>query len=120
LEHVIVRAGREGYRVHVGNTVAVIVVDIGYENIPLGLVLTGIRLARQRIGTSSGCDRSCDAKDYETVPDGEGIPFSQRAPSSVISIGISFSAEPVGDAFSHRLSHLAAVRKHKSGLGTCQ
>ena len=36
------------------------------------------------------------------------------------SIGISFSAEPVGDAFSHRLSHLATVRKHKSRLGTCQ
>jgi rRNA maturation protein Rpf1 len=36
------------------------------------------------------------------------------------SIGISFSVEPVGDAFSHRLSHLATVRKHKSRLGTCQ
>ena len=42
---------------------------------------------------------------------------TQRPP---VSIGISFSAEPVGDAFSHRLSHLATVRKHKSRLGTCQ
>jgi len=48
------------------------------------------------------------------------IPIDVHKVSLVVSIGISFSAELVGDAFSHRLSHLATVRKHKSRLGAYQ
>ena len=62
LEHVIIRADCQGRRVHIGNAVSVIIVDIGDKDVPRRTILSGVILPRRRIGASGGGDRSRDTE----------------------------------------------------------
>ena len=69
LEHLIICADRQGCCVHIGNTVSVVIVDIGDKDVRLRTVLPGIIFPRQRIGTSNGGYHSCDTEGWKDVLD---------------------------------------------------
>ena len=87
LEHLIVRAGREGCPVRVGNAVSVIIVDIGQEDLRSRLALRGIIPFRRRIRTGSGGDRPCDHEGGKDVPGGKDMAFSHYSPSPITKGG---------------------------------
>jgi len=60
LEHLIIRADRQGRCVHIGNTVTVIIVDIGNKDVEWLTILSGTTLPRQRISTGRDGYRSRD------------------------------------------------------------
>jgi len=69
LEQVIIRAGREGHRVYIGNAVSVVIVDIGNKDARLLMVLSNVMPLRPRIVTGRGSDRSYDTESGENIPD---------------------------------------------------
>jgi hypothetical protein len=70
LEHFIIRACREGRRIHIGNTVSVVIVDIGNKDARRLMVPCNIVPSRPRIVVSRGSDRSYDAEGGEDIPNG--------------------------------------------------